>query len=127
MTGGATMNSDQARDTAPAWTALANPGQGPTALRTQLRRLREARTITPAQAAEAIRATPSKISRLERGRTTARQRDVADLLSLYGVTDHAEREQLLELVRQASAPGWWQQYSDILPRWFEPYIGLERA
>jgi transcriptional regulator with XRE-family HTH domain len=125
------MNSDQARDTAPAWTALANPGQGPTALRialgTQLRRLREARNITPAQAAEAIRATPSKISRLERGRTTARQRDVADLLSLYGVTDHAEREQLLELVRQAGAPGWWQQYSDVLPRWFEPYIGLERA
>src|SRR5690242_11395218 len=131
MTGGAMMNSDQARDTAPAWTALANPGQGPTALRialgTQLRRLREARNITPAQAAEAIRATPSKISRLERGRTTARQRDVADLLSLYGVTSQAEREALLALTRQASAPGWWQQYSDVLPRWFESYIGLEKA
>jgi hypothetical protein len=52
---------------------------------------------------------------------------VADLLSLYGVTDEAEREQLLSLTRQASAPGWWQQYSDILPRWLELYIGLEKA
>lgn len=125
------MNSDQARDTAPAWTVLTSPGQGPTALRialgTQLRRLREASNITSAQAADAIRATPSKISRLERGRTTARQRDVADLLTLYGITGHAEREQLLELARQTSAPGWWQQYNDVLPRWFEPYVGLERA
>jgi transcriptional regulator with XRE-family HTH domain len=125
------MNSDQARHTAPAWTALGRPGQGPTALRialgTQLRRLREASNITSAQAADAIRATPSKISRLERGRTTAKQRDVADLLSLYGITGQAEREQLLQLARQAGAPGWWQQYSDVLPRWFESYVGLERA
>lgn len=125
------MNSDEARDTAPAWLAPAIPGRGPTALRIalgmQLRRLREASHITAAQAADAIRGTPSKISRLERGRVTARQRDVSDLLNLYGVADHAEREQLLELVRQASAPGWWQPYSDVLPRWFEPYVGLERA
>jgi transcriptional regulator with XRE-family HTH domain len=104
---------------------------GPTVLRialgSQLRRLREASNITTGQAAEAIRATHSKISRLERGRSAARQRDVADLLSLYGVTDEAEREQLLSLTRQASAPGWWQQYSDILPRWLELYIGLEKA
>jgi transcriptional regulator with XRE-family HTH domain len=116
---------------APAIGAPLGARSGPTVLRialgTQLRRLREASNLTTAQAAEAIRATHSKISRLERGRTPARQRDVADLLSLYGVTDEAEREQLLVLTRQASAPGWWQQYSDILPRWLELYIGLERA
>src|SRR6266566_953519 len=134
---GVTMNSYQARNAvparAPAGRALASsylsPRRGPTALRialgTRLRRLREASGITSVEAAEAIRATPSKISRVERGRTTARQRDVADLLSLYGVTDQAEREELLELVRQASTPGWWQQYSDLLPRWFESYVGLE--
>ena len=52
---------------------------------------------------------------------------MADLLSLYGVTDEAEREKLLALARTASAPDWWQQYSDILPRWLELYIGLEKA
>jgi transcriptional regulator with XRE-family HTH domain len=104
---------------------------GPTVLRmalgAQLRRLREASGRTTSEAAEAIRATHSKISRLERGRSAARQRDVADLLTLYGITDEAEREPLLALTRQAAAPGWWQQYNDVLPRWFELYIGLERA
>jgi len=110
---------------------LTSARSGPTVLRialgTQLRRLREASNITTAQAAEAIRATHSKISRLERGRSAARPRDVADLLTLYGVTDEAEREKLLALARTASAPDWWQQYSDILPRWLELYIGLEKA
>jgi transcriptional regulator with XRE-family HTH domain len=104
---------------------------GPTVLRmalgAELRRHREASGLTTAQAAEAIRATHSKISRMERGRTSAKQRDVADLLTLYGVTDEDKREQLMVLTREASVPGWWQQYSDVLPRWLELYIGLERA
>jgi transcriptional regulator with XRE-family HTH domain len=111
--------------------ALTSARSGPTVLRialgAQLRRLREASNLTTGQAAEAIRATSSKISRLERGRSAARPRDVADLLSLYGVTDEGERDKLLALARSASAPGWWQQYSDVLPRWLELYIGLERA
>ncbi len=115
----------------PALGGLVGARSGPTALRialgAQLRRLREASNLTTAEAAEAIRATHSKISRLERGRTAARQRDVADLLTLYGVTDEAERGGLLILARQAGAQGWWQQYSDILPKWLELYIGLEKA
>jgi transcriptional regulator with XRE-family HTH domain len=111
--------------------ALPDARSGPTALRmalgAQLRRLREASDVTTGEAAEAIRATHSKISRLERGRSAARQRDVADLLTLYGVTDEAERERLLMLTRQAAVPGWWQQYNDVLPRWFELYVGLEKA
>src|SRR6516225_9426182 len=115
----------------PGGGSLFSAGSGPTvqriALGAQLRRLREARGLTTAQAAEVIRATHSKVSRLERGRSTPRPRDVADLLSLYGVTDEAEREKMLVLARQASAPGWWQRYSDILPKWLELYIGLEKA
>jgi transcriptional regulator with XRE-family HTH domain len=127
--------SDQPRSSRPARTqaggALVGARSGPTALRialgVQLRRLRENSNITTAQAAEAIRATHSKISRLERGRSGARQRDVDDLLTLYGVTDETERERVLALTRQANAPGWWQQYSDVLPKWFELYVGLEKA
>jgi transcriptional regulator with XRE-family HTH domain len=84
---------------------------GPTVLRillgTQLRRLREARGITAQQAAKAIRASESKISRIELGRNAFREVDIADLLSLYGVTDLAEREQMLSLAGQANQPGWW--------------------
>jgi len=122
-------NSSSARPSADV--TFAGADSGPTALRialgAQLRRLREASRITPAQAGEAIRATNSKISRLERGRSAAKQRDVADLLTLYGITDETERQELLTLARQASAPGWWQRYNDILPRWFEFYVGLESA
>jgi transcriptional regulator with XRE-family HTH domain len=115
----------------PAGRLLASSDAGPTVLRialgTQLRRLREASGLTTAQAAAAIRATPSKISRLEHGRSSARQRDVADLLTLYGVPDQAEQEQMLALTRRAAVPGWWQPYNDVLPRWLELYIGLEEA
>jgi transcriptional regulator with XRE-family HTH domain len=129
------MISDKAGNSVPARPAaderLVGARTGPTALRialgAQLRRLREASGITTEEAAEAIRATHSKISRLERGRTGAKQRDVADLLSLYGVTGETEREEVLMLARQSTTSGWWQQYSDVLPRWLELYVGLEEA
>jgi transcriptional regulator with XRE-family HTH domain len=103
----------------------------PTALRIalggHLRRLREASGITREAAGETIRASSSKISRLELGRVSSKERDVADLISLYGITDPEEREILLTLARQANAPGWWREYGDVLPNWFETYLGLEQA
>jgi len=74
-----------------------------------------------------IRASHSKISRLETGRVGFKDRDIADLLIFYGVTDEQEREALRALARRANAPGWWHDYSDILPGWFEAYVGLEEA
>jgi transcriptional regulator with XRE-family HTH domain len=103
----------------------------PTALRIalggHLRRLREASGITRDAAGDTIRASSSKISRLELGRVSSKERDVADLITLYGVTDPEEREILLTLARQANAPGWWREYGDVLPNWFETYLGLEQA
>jgi transcriptional regulator with XRE-family HTH domain len=93
----------------------------------QLRRLREANGISREAAGDAIRASGSKISRLELGRVGFKERDVADLLTLYRVHDTDEREALLGLVYRANAPGWWHHYNDILPAWFEVYIGLEEA
>jgi transcriptional regulator with XRE-family HTH domain len=104
---------------------------GPTVLRillgTQLRRLREARGITAHDAARAIRASESKISRIELGRNAFREVDIADLLTLYGITDLDEREQMLSLASQANQPGWWHRYQDVLPGWFQSYIGLEES
>jgi transcriptional regulator with XRE-family HTH domain len=104
---------------------------GPTVLRillgTQLRRLREARGVTAQEAARAIRGSESKISRIELGRTSVREVDIIDLLSLYGITDPAEREELLTLAGQANQPGWWHQYQDVLPSWFQAYVGLEES
>ncbi len=74
-----------------------------------------------------IRASESKISRMELGRVGFKERDVADLLTLYGITDPTERESLLHLARDANSPGWWHRYGDVLPSWFQAYLGLEAA
>ncbi|UGY92242.1 helix-turn-helix domain-containing protein [Streptomyces gobiensis] len=96
-------------------------------LGSQLRRLRESRGVTREAAGYSIRASESKISRMELGRVSFKARDVADLLTLYGVTDEAEREPLLNLARESSIAGWWHSYSDVLPAWFQTYVGLEGA
>ncbi|HKR50059.1 MAG TPA: helix-turn-helix transcriptional regulator [Pseudonocardiaceae bacterium] len=105
--------------------------QGPTVLRialgAQLRRLREARGITTEAAGYTIRTSHAKISRIELGRISFKDQDVADLLTLYGVTDTPRRGAFLALAQQANAPGWWHRYSDILPDWFDMYLGLEQT
>jgi transcriptional regulator with XRE-family HTH domain len=109
---------------------MPEPTEGPTVLRillgTQLRRLRESRGITAQAAARAIRGSESKISRIELGRNAIREIDVLDLLTYYGV-GAVEREQLLTLAEQANRPGWWHRYNDILPDWFQSYVGMEEA
>ncbi len=104
---------------------------GPTALRmmlgSHLRRLRERAGVSRTDAGWAIRASESKISRLELGRVGFKERDVEDLLSLYGVTEARERDRLLELAREANNRGWWHRYGDVTPDWFDAYLGLEAA
>jgi transcriptional regulator with XRE-family HTH domain len=104
---------------------------GPTALRVvlrgQLRHLREANGINREAAGEVIRASASKISRLELGRVSVKSRDLSDLLTLYGVTGEAERADVLRLASEAAKHGWWHHYGDLLPGWFEYYVGLEAA
>lgn len=96
-------------------------------LGSRLRRLRENRGISRAEAGYTIRASESKMSRLELGKVSFKERDVADLLVLYGVTDPDERNSVLSLLREANRPAWWRAYEDVLPDWFQDYIGLEQA
>ncbi len=96
-------------------------------LGSQLRRLRDSRGITREAAGYSIRASESKISRMELGRVSFKARDVEDLLTLYGVTDEVERDSLLGLAREANVAGWWHSFGDVLPGWFQTYIGLEGA
>ena len=109
----------------------AGDAQGPTVPRMlvgiELHRFREAAGITPEQAAYEIRASRSKISRMENGLVRFKERDVTDLLTLYGITDEVTRSRLVTLARQANTPGWWSKYGDIMADWFEAYLGLEMA
>ncbi|NUQ96910.1 MAG: helix-turn-helix domain-containing protein [Streptomyces sp.] len=104
---------------------------GPTVQRimlgTRLRRLRESLDISRDTAAAAIRASDAKLCRMELGRVGFKQRDIADLLTLYGVQDPAVRQEFLDSVRRANEPGWWRAYGDAFPSWFEQHLGLEEA
>ena len=108
---------------------MVQPGGGPTVRRmmvgAQLRRLRNANGISREQAAEAIRASAWKIHRLENGQVSFKERDVVDLLRLYGVADPGEVAAFVILAREANQPGWWHQYNDLLPQWFKTYVDLE--
>jgi hypothetical protein len=107
------------------------PAAGPTVTRmllgAQLRRLREAKGVSREDAGYTIRGSESKISRMELGQVSFKERDVVDLLTLYGVEDDRERDEALQLVRNANTPGWWHRYNDVLPTWFQSYLGLESA
>lgn len=110
--------------------ATTDPGSNPTVLRillgAELRRLREAKNLTREEAGYTIRASGSKMSRLELGRVSFKERDVADLLVLYGVPAD-RREKLLDLATQANRSGWWHRYHEVLQNWFHSYVGLEGA
>jgi hypothetical protein len=106
-------------------------GGGPTVRRmlvgAQLRRLRTEAGLSREEAGAAIRASEWKLHRLENGQVGFKERDVVDLLRLYGVTDPGEVAALVELAHQANQPGWWQPYGDLLPLWFRAYVDLESA
>jgi transcriptional regulator with XRE-family HTH domain len=114
---------------------VSTPGGGssvgdPTVLKillgAQLRRLREAAGVSRDDAGYHIRASGSKISRLELGRVSFKERDVSDLLDLYGVAGE-HKSQLVQLTREANATPWWQKYREVVPDWFQVYVGLEEA
>jgi Domain of unknown function (DUF5753)/Helix-turn-helix domain len=93
----------------------------------QLRRLRDAAGVTRDDAGYHIRASGSKISRMELGRVSFKERDVTDLLEFYGIDDPAEKEKLVQLTREANATPWYQKFQDVVPDWFHVFVGLEEA
>ncbi|MPY97137.1 MAG: helix-turn-helix domain-containing protein [Actinophytocola sp.] len=93
----------------------------------QLRRLREEAGISRADAGFHIRGSESKISRMELGRVGFKGRDIADLLTLYGLSDEQARAEYLQMVEDSNTPGWWYRYHDLLPAWFTNYVGLEES
>ncbi|MFB7908563.1 helix-turn-helix domain-containing protein [Kitasatospora sp. NPDC056076] len=101
----------------------------PTVLRrrlgSELRRLRE-RTGRQAKAvADELGFSATKVSRIESGQTTLKESDVRAMLELYGVSDPAELHQFISLTRRSTQRGWWHDYGDTLPDWFQTYVGLE--
>ncbi|MDA3629683.1 helix-turn-helix transcriptional regulator [Saccharopolyspora sp. WRP15-2] len=93
-------------------------------LAAELRRLRAHAEVTQQQAAGHLGCTQAKIGRFETAKRSPSVGDVSALLDFYGV-EGCERDQLINLARDARKRGWWHSYSDVLPEWYETYVGLE--
>jgi len=86
-----------------------------------LRRLRLEKGLTAEQAAAQLLFSMSKLSRIETGHGVATFRDVRDLCDLYGVTDDAQRDHMMNLAAEAKQQAWWQSYD----LGYATYAGLE--
>ena len=90
----------------------------------ELRRLRTSADKTIEQVARHLECSPGKISRIETGIVGAQIRDVRDLLDVYGLHGE-ERDQLLNLARDARRRAWWHDYAGVLPPESARFFGLE--
>jgi hypothetical protein len=93
----------------------------------QLQALREKAGLSYDEAAREIYASPWTVRRMEQPEGKLKPLAVKALLTAYGVTSPAEIEVFLALAREASTPGWWRSYGDVLPAWFATSVGLEEA
>jgi transcriptional regulator with XRE-family HTH domain len=92
----------------------------------ELRRLRARSGHSCKTVGAALGISASKISRIETGRIGLQLEEVAALLGFYQV-GKPEREELLELVRRAAEPGWWQVQGSRLPELWQELIDFERS
>src|SRR5258705_17508 len=92
----------------------------------ELRRFRDAASLTCEEVAEHLECLTSKISRIETGRVSVSPRDVRDMLQLYGVPG-PQQDSPVQLAPEWPQKGWWHAYSDAIEPHFATYIGLRRA
>ncbi|WP_046469932.1 helix-turn-helix domain-containing protein [Allosalinactinospora lopnorensis] len=106
------------------------PRPSPTArhrrLMAELARLRQQSGLNRAQVADKIGTRDTTVWRYENGLTRPKPGDVAILLDVYGVHG-AERDELIQLAKDARKRGWWHRYRQTLKPGFDSYIGLEAA
>lgn len=100
----------------------------PSALRfliaSDLRTFRERAGLTQSEAAQILNCTQGKINHVETGRTGAKPKEVATLLRAYGASpEHADR--MASLAASVDQKAWWVPYSEVLPGWFQTFVGLE--
>ncbi|KWV31032.1 helix-turn-helix domain-containing protein [Micromonospora rifamycinica] len=91
-----------------------------------LRQAREEAGINLEAAAEALEWSRAKMYRLEGGQTSLRTHDVTLMCQHYGTSTELT-EVLVSLARESKSKGWWHAYGEVIPAWFELYVGLEAA
>jgi transcriptional regulator with XRE-family HTH domain len=91
-----------------------------------LRQLREQAGISLLAAAGELEFSRARMYRIENGEVPVRKHDVIAMCRVYSAPGHLT-EVLIGLAAESKAKGWWQAYGDVVPAWFELYIGMEQA
>jgi len=104
---------------------LAGPTIRRRRLGTDLRRLREERSLRLEDVAARLGVAPSTLSRIETGKAPTRTSYLAVMLDLYGVDDPQRRRLLTDLAREGQRKGWWADSEDLLAAGAGNYLGLE--
>jgi transcriptional regulator with XRE-family HTH domain len=91
-----------------------------------LRELRGSAGLTVRAAARELERSEPTLWRIESGLVAVRALDVEQMCRLYGATDDMTKA-LMALARETKAKGWWQTYGDVVPEWFDLFVGLEAA
>ncbi|HEY2266995.1 MAG TPA: helix-turn-helix transcriptional regulator [Streptosporangiaceae bacterium] len=105
--------------------AVASPMVRRRQLMTELRRLRDEAGLTQDDVAAQLDWHPTKVMRIETGRTAPHPNDVRVMLGLFGVTNPEQVAALVKLAQDARQRGWWYSYRDVLLNRYEFFIGLE--
>ncbi|MEV6596103.1 helix-turn-helix transcriptional regulator [Actinoplanes sp. NPDC051346] len=91
-----------------------------------MKQLREQAGISLMAAAEELEFSRARMYRIENGEVSLRKHDVLAMCAFYGANDKIT-EVLVGLARESKAKGWWHAYGDVVPAWFELYVGMETA
>ncbi|MEO3765413.1 helix-turn-helix transcriptional regulator [Streptomyces sp. B8F3] len=91
-----------------------------------LRDLRNKARLTVRAAAKKLEWSEAKMWRIETGQTPMRSLDVQAMCTVYGAQADLT-EALMGLAKETKARGWWHAHGDVIPEWFDLYIGLEEA
>jgi transcriptional regulator with XRE-family HTH domain len=94
-------------------------------LRGELVRLRRDSGQTQEQVASVLEWSPSKLIRVEGGRSSITKVDLDALLTRYGVSSESTRERLHLLNKGARASAWWDKYRDDRNTQYLNYVGFE--
>ena len=91
-----------------------------------MKQAREQAGLSLEAAGEMLEWSRSTMYRIEGGQAAVKRRDVVAMCGAYG-TSADMTEALIALAAETKANGWWHAYGDMLPAWFELYVGMEEA
>lgn len=94
-------------------------------LRSELIRLRKESGLTHEEVVSELEWSPSKLIRIEGGRSSLTSADLDALLIRYGISSEDTRERLQTLNRGAREPAWWARYGGDIGRGYLEFVGFE--